>query len=190
MKKIVLVGEAPSARSDPRYPFCGASGEKLAKLCGLSGYLELRHAASLLNVLPKWPGKGFRGEKGSRFPMASARRAAKRMKFDGATYVILVGRRVADAFAPPLRSFGYDHLNYFDWTHVAQKDGSAIPFTCIPHPSGCNRFYNYPENRERASAFMRVIFEGSTEVNTSVALRTGTLRRSPFEDVFSRSPFA
>ncbi len=149
MKRIVIVGEAPSRSSDPLRPFSGASGRTLAKLAGLSGYIELSYEATLVNVLRRWPGKGFAGEKGSRFPLPRARRAARRMKFEAHSRVILAGKRVTQAF-------GIRFEDYFCWKLLPRGiAGALVWFACIPHPSGCNGFWNYPENREAASEFFR-----------------------------------
>lgn len=138
---ITIVGEAPSRSSDPRRPFCGASGERLAKLAGLGGYGELAAAARLVNVLPRWPGSGNAGEKGSRFPIARAKRAARRVDLGGVA--IFAGRRVA-------RAFGISDLECFEWRLTSDLRWVAI----IPHPSGCNRFWNYPKNRALAARFL------------------------------------
>lgn len=144
--KPTIIGEAPSQNSDPARPFYGASGRTLAFWAGLNGgCIALSYAANLRNVLQRWPGVGNAGEKGSRFPMAKARRAASRMKLEGV--VILAGRRVAKAF-------GLGELEYFRWT---THRGATVAI--IPHPSGCNRFYNDQANRIRAAKFLRGVLE-------------------------------
>jgi uracil-DNA glycosylase len=151
---IVLVGEAPSRSSDPKRPFDGWSGRKLAEYAGFGGYEELAANARLVNVLQRWPGEGFAGEKGSRFPIARARRAAKRLEFERFDHVVLVGTRVAAAFGI---SFG----DFFSWkilprgTFDPKYGRDLVWFTCIPHPSGCNRWYNDPKRRVQVSDFLR-----------------------------------
>lgn len=149
MKRVTIVGEAPSKSSDPTRPFDGWSGRWLAKQAGLSGYHHLAHEALLVNVLRRWPGKGNAGEKGSRFPLAKARRAAKRMKLDG--IVLLAGKRVS-------KVFGFDFSDYFCWKLRRNHEGKLVWFACIPHPSGCNRWWHYEENRKIARAFFRGLF--------------------------------
>ncbi len=144
---ITIVGEAPSRTSDPKKPFEGRSGKRLAELAGLECPTLLRYEATLVNVLQRWPGDGYAGEKGSHFPLAKAKRAAKRIELVGV--VILAGRRVATAF-------GMKDAEYFQW-HRTDRHGPCL-LVVVPHPSGCNRFWNYPENVARASAFMRRVF--------------------------------
>lgn len=139
--KPLLIGEAPSRTSDPKKPFHGASGTYLAKLAGLSGVIQLSYEFRLRNILQRWPGIGNAGEKGSRFPIAKAKRVARKIPLEG--IVILAGRRVAKAF-------GLDHAPYFTFF----ERGEAI-VAVIPHPSGANRFWNDPENRVIAAKFLR-----------------------------------
>ncbi len=146
---ITIVGEAPSRSSDPKKPFRGWSGNWLAKHAGLSGYEELASRARLVNVLPRWPGIGYSGEKGSRFPIARARRAAEKIELVGV--VLLAGRRVASAIDPVLAK-----APYFSW-HMTDRHGPCR-LAVIPHPSGCNHWWNPPENRMIASAFLRGLF--------------------------------
>lgn len=146
---VTIVGEAPSRSSDPERPFCGWSGRWLAKQAGLEGYEELARRARLVNVLRRWPGVGNAGEKGSRFPIRRARREAKKIELRGV--VLLAGRRVAAAFDPELAK-----APYFRW-HRIDKHGPCL-IAVIPHPSGCNRWWNYEENREIARAFFRGLF--------------------------------
>lgn len=148
MRTLTIVGEAPSKSSDPKRPFCGASGRTLAKFAGLGTYEELARAARLVNVLPRWPGNGFAGEKGSRFPIVRARRAAKRLKFEKLQVVLLAGKRVAAAL-------GIEFTDYFNWKLLPRGEGGALVwFALIPHPSGCNRYLNYPKNRRRFETFL------------------------------------
>lgn len=150
MPNLTIVGEAPSRSSDPKRPFAGASGRTLAKLAGLDGYEELAARASLANVLKRWPGEGFAGEKGSRFPIKKARRAASRMKFEDGHLVVLAGKRVADAF-------GIRFSDYFNWK-ILRRGGVLRWFVCVPHPSGCNRWFNYRKNVKVAERFFRELF--------------------------------
>lgn len=65
------------------------------------------------------------------------------MTFEGV--VILAGKRVAKAFGI--------EAPYFEWM-VFDRARIAV----IPHPSGYSRFWNYAENREVASKFLRTVF--------------------------------
>lgn len=158
---ITIVGEAPSQNSDPKKPFDGWSGKKLAQYCGMT-FEELRGSVWLRNVLSRWPGKGYAGEKGSSFPKERARKAAARMRFhrpaSGVHVVLFAGKRVARAFGLP--------GDYFSWEAVTLKmekeqvntwphPGTFATFAAtIPHPSGCCRFWNYEANRRVASDFL------------------------------------
>lgn len=150
LRKPRIIGEAPSKSSDPRRPFDGWSGRWLAKMAGLSGYLELAHAAHLENILKRWPGKGNAGEKGSAFPLKRARRAAKRIEFSGV--MLIAGRRAARALCPEISG-----ADYFAW-HRTDKHCIPCLLAVIPHPSGCNRWWNYDENREIARKFFGQVF--------------------------------
>jgi hypothetical protein len=57
--------------------------------------------------------------------------------------VILVGRKVGDAFNHP--------ADYFVWV----EDGARM--VCVPHPSGRNLLYNDPEVRERLRALLQSV---------------------------------
>lgn len=142
--KPLLIGEAPSRKSDPKKPFQGASGRRLARMAGLDSEEDLPTRFRMTNVLGRWPGTGNAGEKGSRFPIARAKRAARRIELLGV--VILAGRRVAKAF-------GMAEAPYFRW-YATDRHGPCR-IAVIPHPSGCNQFYNVPANREKVAAFLR-----------------------------------
>jgi uracil-DNA glycosylase len=170
---IVLVGEAPSQHSNPKKPFSGASGKTLAKVAGLSGYEELRARATLLNVLDRWPGKGNAGEKGSRFPLVRAKpHAAKilaRFLYREGASIVLVGKRVA-------RAFGFDEVPPFRWAMSVKIAGVDLGRVAVmPHPSGCNHWWNAEENRAAASAFLRGVFDEDLAAKLHVADRLAGL---------------
>ncbi len=146
---ITIVGEAPSRSSDPRRPFDGYSGKKLAEYAGLAGYEELASRACLVNLMRRWPGPGYAGEKGSAFPVDRARRAAKRLTRDvlrpNGGAILFAGKRVARAFDL--------ELDYFGW--VPFERGSAC---VVPHPSGVNHWWNDAKNHRRACRFLRGVF--------------------------------
>lgn len=69
--------------------------------------------------------------------------------------MILAGARVASAF-------GISFSGPFCWkllprgardAHTGLRD--LVWFAMIPHPSGCNRFYNEPRNRRACARFLR-----------------------------------
>jgi len=66
--RALIVGQAPSRDSDPAEPFSGASGARLAALCGLT-HAEFLSAFARVNLLSAFPGKA---SKGDLFPLAEA----------------------------------------------------------------------------------------------------------------------
>jgi uracil-DNA glycosylase len=135
----LIIGEAPSRTAGAARALDGRSGERLARLLGV-GLDQLLERFETANLLERWPGPA--GRKGAAFPARMAREAAERVRLRGS--VLLAGRRVAAAFrlsAP-----------YFEW---ATLRGARV--AVIPHPSGVNRWWNDPANRERAAAFLREV---------------------------------
>ena len=137
--KPLLVGQAPSRLSDPLEPLSGASGRRLALLCGM-GVGEFLDAFDRVNLLDRWPG---RDGKGDHFPLAAARLAASRMARSlRGRRVVLVGARVASAFSLEAEPF-----------RVADALGATVSVS--PHPSGINHFWNDAANVRRARRFWR-----------------------------------
>ncbi|AAT69493.1 gp17 [Alphaproteobacteria phage PhiJL001] len=62
---------------------------------------------------------------------------------------MFVGRQVAEAFG-----FRREKLDWFQWTVC---DFWKYRCSVIPHTSGCNHFWNSPENREQAQKFFQEI---------------------------------
>lgn len=151
-RTMSIVGEAPSESSQRTgaRPFHGASGKFLAKLFRVDCVESVEVDVVFQNVLQKWPGRGYAGEKGSRFPMKQARKRASGVELHPVT--ILAGRRVAKAF-------GLDDVPYFSWVKCVgvRADKTLFgPFAVavIPHPSGTNRFWNYEHNRILGREFL------------------------------------
>ncbi len=61
MTRPLIVGQAPSRRSDPREPLSGRSGERLAVLCGL-GMPSFLARFERVNLLDEFPGKSGKGD--------------------------------------------------------------------------------------------------------------------------------
>lgn len=174
---LLLLGEAPAL--DPSKFFLEVSlAVKAAGAFTPGGRVQLRRELDWLhseapalwafavvtthaNLLPRYPGAG---RKGSSFPVAEARLEAERLEkilkrdpplssglyaFNGRAFrrperVLLAGRRVARAFRLP------EGGAYFrEATRVA-----GIPTYLVPHPSGVNRWWNAPGNREVAAEFL------------------------------------
>jgi len=154
-RKILLVGQAPSRSAGKERAFDGPSGRRLAKLAGIE-FEELFERLDTVNLLARWPGKhggkyAWR-EKGDRFPIARAKRAAKRISrmFGRYRVVVLCGRRVARAFAFPKYVRGIE-------LRAPLRTNDAWVLT-IPHPSGCNLLYNDRGVRTTVREFLNAAF--------------------------------
>ena len=135
---LQLIGPSPGKRgTGPDGPLGGAVGRKLADMCGLS-YPEYLNAFRRINLLDDWPGKQGKGDA---FFLEKARRATKTISID-CTMTVFLGTNAAWAFGLSLT-----------WMRWVEFRGGLV--AALPHPSGINLWYNDPENRERASRFMR-----------------------------------
>lgn len=142
--KTILLGQAPSAESDPARPLGpdGVSGRRLARIADMAAF-ELR------NLLRAFPG---RAAKGDAFPKAEGQLAAAALiaRLRGRR-VIFLGRNVAEAF-------GFAWKEPMVWhQHVG--------FTAarLPHPSGVNLWWNDAKNVRAAAAFLRAEAERSSQ---------------------------
>lgn len=136
--RALIVGQAPSASSDPAEPLSGMSGRRLASLCALplEGFLA---AYDRVNLVDAFPGKL---SKGDAFPMPAARARAAVIRALAPRRLVLLGSGVSRAFgvvegAPALRWF---------------RLGPHVAAIC-PHPSGVCRWWNDPLNAGRARSF-------------------------------------
>lgn len=140
--KPLLIGEAPSKNEHPPTPLEGRIGRRLAACAGLSfeEFLERFDRVNLLDVRQDTKEKGFE------FDMEKASKSARRMYWtlENGRTIILLGKRVAAAFALP--------SEYFQPLRWAPVD---LTFYVVPHPSGVNRWWNDPANVEKMNAFMR-----------------------------------
>lgn len=144
--RILLIGQAPGPNTNPRKPLYplpeSSSGGRLAKFMGLTAeqYLVLFDRC---NVLQEFPGKYDRDD---RFPIRQALIAARAMlPFLKDRQVVFVGRNVANVF-------GYQELPFHKWTVDTEFD---FLLSCVPHPSGRNRWYNLEENVDASQKFWR-----------------------------------
>jgi uracil-DNA glycosylase len=180
MLRPLLIGQAPGPNTDPSEPLSGASGKRLAALCGLD-LEEFLARFERANLLPEFPGKIGKGD---RFPVALARPLARSLAgrcLD--RRVVLLGNGVASAFgwrAPWLRwslaaaaaAARPDHQNPVLVVATADRrrrhpaegevlagavNGDVSPplFAISPHPSGISHFWNSPSNVARARRFWR-----------------------------------
>lgn len=147
--RVVIIGQAPSSRSDWRRPLVGGeTGENLRALTGLSMRRYVK-TFEFRNVLGHWPGRAPDG-KGDLFPRAQARAAAAAMTPElSGRRVVLLGRAVADAF-------GVRNRKWFEFYLCAETFHAAV----MPHPSRVSRFWNSQDNVDRARAFMRSLITG------------------------------
>lgn len=130
--RTLLVGEANPYGSLPEYalwPFPeNASGGRLARILGFSteDYLALFDRA---NLCPR------------AWSLAAAMASARELLLGPRKYFILLGRKVATAFA-------YGRREFFT------RDGY---FLLLPHPSGLCHLWNDPENVRRARKMVREV---------------------------------
>lgn len=144
-KRAFLVGQAPSASSDPARAFSGHSGLKIAEMAGIDverddWYDELRKTFEPINLMPSYLGRKARGDV---FTMSLGRQFALALKteFAGSRF-ILVGSKVARCFNAPVY-------------RCAWREHAGSWYALLPHPSGLNLWYNEPANVESARAFLR-----------------------------------
>jgi uracil-DNA glycosylase len=130
----LLVGEAP-ARGGNRAPLDGSSGDRLARMAGMAGRVELLERFDAVNLLGRWPGPAG---KGAAWPSGRAVRAAARRPLRGVA--VLLGSRVA-------RAYGLDAAGWWTWVR-----GERFVAVVVPHPSGVNQLYNSLEVREATGA--------------------------------------
>lgn len=132
---ILIIGEAPSLHGDPAVPLEGSVGKRLAEYAGLtwSDYLALTERRNIFQEPVEWSRVEAKGRAEVMFPQLLGR------------HVILLGQRVADAFA-----FHWPLLN---WVSVG-----GVTVAIVPHPSGKNLWWNEPENRSQARRFLRSAF--------------------------------
>jgi len=151
--KYLLVGETPnkSCVGEPRLwllpdkknKSCAASRLLEASGLTLREYLRAFDRTNLAKGLPPRAGKG------RKFPMATARKAARRILLDDRRPgIVVLGKRAA-------RAFGLTDPRWFEWT-----DALGQRVVVIPHPSGVNRYYNDEENRALTRRFFEELVSG------------------------------
>jgi hypothetical protein len=141
--KIILVGQAPGRRSDPKEPFSGNSGRRLAALAGLD-HAEFLKRFERVNLLDGWPGGG--PHKGDSFDLRAARDKADQLR-EGwkGRKAVLLGRGVAAAFRLVPDDYGW-----FQPLEVPP----GLEVAVMPHPSGISHWWNDPDNVQRAREYM------------------------------------
>ncbi len=154
MKRPLIIGQAPSATSDPDQALSGASGERLAELAGLShaGFLRLFEC---INLIEAYPG---RKPKGDVFPVEAARESALSLIFSGRMIdrrVVMLGASVADAFGL------YGEVPWLRWHRRA-----TMSLALCPHPSRIVQWWNAPGNVADARRFWRALVLESDPVRS------------------------
>lgn len=136
MNRILILGEAPGARN--------AGGLTRTRITNLSGS-PWETWADWRNLLDDYPGSGSSG--GASWNPRAARQAAVSLDLSGYDLVILLGRRVAGAVLPAGAGIPF----FRTFTHHSQQ------YAVIPHTSGIVRFWNDPDNADRARVFLTEI---------------------------------
>ncbi len=166
----LLLGQAPGPNTDPDYPLFPAprtsAGGRLCEMMGLTKAQYLL-AFDRANLLPYFPGRTQARD--DSFPMAPARLAARVMRpLLRGRRVIMVGRRVAEAFrAPEIEWFEPWELHCGPRHAVLGCPGTAVVHV-IPHPSGRNHWYNSELNRARARRFWDMLLRGEGQTDRNV----------------------
>ena len=138
--KPLIVGEVNMLSADPKfalYPYpANGSGGRLARILGLDPLVYLR-MFDRMNLYSRIP---------VRWSIADARYRAALLAEQqiGRQVVMLLGRRVAEAFCPT--------SEHHSWAQIGQ-------YYLIPHPSGRCRAWNDPTAIERTRTFLSPIME-------------------------------
>lgn len=166
----VILGEAPSKSGDQFWMF-PCSGRVAEALCGMADLppmagesrygrwtWALYERFECLNLVERYPGPQGRG---AALPMAAAREAlVERLPEIEGRVVVLLGARLAKLLMPVGAS-----ETFYQWKvttpQAVAPDGELVyqarptMMAVIPHPSGLNRMYNAPLERERAGMILR-----------------------------------
>jgi uracil-DNA glycosylase len=136
--KLVIIGQAPSQHGTGE-PMAGRCGARLAALAGVS-LDEFLRRTDRLNLFDIFTGKNGRGDV---FCIHDARPIADQLcaGLTGRT-VVMLGNGVSAAFGLKAPAFSF-----------AEHRGMMAAWA--PHPSGINRWWNDPQNVERAQSFWR-----------------------------------
>lgn len=170
MNRPLLIGQAPGPNTDPEYPLYPAPKTSAGgRLCDLMGITRGQYLKSFdrANLLPYFPGRTQARD--DSFPMAPARLAARVMRpLLRGRQVILVGRKVADAFGVPRVEWFEEFPLHCGPRHAATECSGLATAIVIPHPSGRNHWYNSETNRELARQHLTRLAQISAPVSRKV----------------------
>ncbi len=146
--RAIIIGEAPNTKRNGNVPFEGSSGRRLVNTIGECWRMHLDSVNLLPAQHPNENGIGFE------FDSAAGHAAAKTLvasvlKPANYALVLLAGKRVASAF-------GYDEEFWMPQELcVDVKKKRFARLVIVPHPSGTNRWWNDPGNRDFAAKWFR-----------------------------------
>lgn len=139
--RTLIIGEAPSKNAPDNSPIEGRIGRRLAEFCGLSyeDFLVAFERTNLLEVRQDTKEKGFVFDR--KAAAFEAGRIYESLAPDRT--IVLLGKRVRDAFGIV--------KDYFE----PHRHPNGSTFYVVSHPSGVNRWWNDPENKEAMRTFLR-----------------------------------
>lgn len=138
--RFLILGEAPGRLSTSNW-----SRGRIRDLAGR----DLDEWAEWVNLVEEWPGAQPRGKGSLWNPRLAAKKAAElEPTFGDYLGVVCLGRRVAQVVIA-----GGSGFPFFRWTTARSSGLVAV----IPHPSGIVRWWNEPENVEKARTFLSEI---------------------------------
>lgn len=137
ISSIIFVGQGPSKDGDPYAPLEGRIGERIGELLGITNFPE---SFSRINLNSEWIGKA--GGKGDIFDRTEGIRTASVLLRGSWTRYVLLGKVVAECFN--VTQAGSPPVFLSTVTHGVKS------FFLLPHPSGINRWWNNPENVQKA----------------------------------------
>jgi hypothetical protein len=167
----LLLGEAPSRTGDRyyRFPLSGSPAKLVCDLLSIrysraqydGPWWQVREHFEVANLIERYPGPQGRG---AAFPIGPAREAwAELWPTLSGRVVVLLGARlpgVAGVWADEGESV------FHQWWQVWSSSGVTLPeaatIVAIPHPSGLNRMYNDPAEREKTAATLRQAIRRTT----------------------------
>lgn len=146
--KPLLLGMNNPYSDDPKYDLFpypeNSAGYRLYALLGddvrRGEYLAAFDRLNLLHAR-EWSAKAARKAAAQLLPSLNGR------------FVVVLGREVRCAL-------GLDPAEPLALRRYCPASGPVFSWLAFPHPSGRNRWWNEPGNRDRAAAVLRTVFDG------------------------------